>query len=119
MSVATTVKNWLHTQKDHSVSFLAEGMLRTRLEPYGCLREFKLDSQKNTASFTLLLKGELEPVTVDVQEYGLVEDGHGHYLVVNQVGSSRKWLDALLNDFLVGRRLRIPEKYAHYTKLLL
>jgi hypothetical protein len=119
MSVGSTLKEWLRTQKDNSVSFVLEKMLRTRLEPYGSVSAFSLDSKRNHASLTILLKGETEPVTLEIQEYALTADAEGQYLVVKQAATSREWLTVLVQDLLVGRRLPIPEKYAAYAKLLL
>ena len=119
MSIGASLKNWFQTQKDHSVSLIAERMLRAKLEPYGSVTEFSLDSKRNTASLSLLLRGEAEPVTVDIQEYDLAHEADSHYFVVKQVATSREWLTRLLQDFVIGQRFLIPEKYANYAKMLL
>ena len=119
MSVGSTLKEWFQSQKDNSVSFVVEKMLRTRLEPYGCVSAFSLDSKNNRAALTILLKGETQPVTLDIREYVFAADAQGAYLVVKQAITSREWLTVLVQDLLIGRRLPIPDKYAAYAKLLL
>ena len=119
MNAGSKLKDWIHRQKDASVSMVAEKMLQKYLEPYGRLLELALNSRQNTASIKMLLRGETEPVTIDIQEYELVQAGTGSYLTVKRATASREWLTALLRTFLLGRRLDLPEKYASYAKLLL
>ena len=119
MNTGSKMKDWFHKQKDASVSMVAEKMLQKYLEPYGRLLDFALDSRQHTASIKLLLKGEADPVTIDIHEYELVQDPSGIYVTVKRATSSREWLTVLLRSFLLGRRLDLPEKYASYAKMLL
>jgi hypothetical protein len=119
VSATSKLKDWIQGQKDSSVSLVAEKLLQEYVEPYGSLRSFSLNSRQNAASFEVLLKGETEPITVDVQEYQLIQDSTGSYVAVTRVNASREWLTSLLQDFVVGRRLAIPRKYASYAKMLL
>jgi hypothetical protein len=119
MSVTSKLKDWIQTQKDNSVSLIAEKMLRKQLEPYGRLVGFSLNSRENRASVKVLLNGEVEPITVDIQQYILSRDASGSYVTVSSARASREWITTLLHHFLIGKRIDIPEKYAGYAKMLL
>jgi hypothetical protein len=114
-----SLKNWLQGQKDNSVSFLAEKMLAKRLEPYGRLVSFKLNSRERSATLELLLDGEKESVTVEVQEYVMAGNPNGTSIMVKRARASRPWLNTLLADFVLGRPFPVPEQYAAYLRNLL
>lgn len=118
---ATTgkLKNWLQDQKENTVSFVLEKMLRRKLERYGRLLEFKLDSRQGAASVKVLLEGETDPVTVWIDEYQLISHRDGTSVAVTRARASRQWLTFLLEDFLLGRPLQVPAEYASYVKMVL
>ena|ERR1051326_279314 len=119
MGLGSTIKDWFRTKKDDSVSFLAEKILRNKLEAYGCVIDFKLDSKRCTAVLRIVLKGESEAVTLDIQQYELGQAADGPYFVLKRIETSREWLTLVLREFVVGRTFPIPAQYATYTKLLL
>jgi hypothetical protein len=119
MSTSGKLRNWLQGQKDTSVSFLVEKMLQKKIEPFGRLLEFKLDSRQNGASLKLLLKGETEPVMLWVDEYLLVQSANQISVTVRRARASREWITALLDELLLGKPFIVPEKYAPYVKMLL
>ena len=92
------------------MSFMAEKVLAKRVEPYGKLLDVKIQSGANSASIKLLLKGETEPVALQIDEYRLFEEGADAYLEVKRASASREWLHLLIQDFLVGRRFSIPDQ---------
>jgi hypothetical protein len=119
MSAANKLKDWISQQKDNSVSLIAEQVLQKYLEPYGRLLGFALNTRQSRASLKVLLNGEAEPIMIDILEYELIQDATGTYVTVKQAKTSRDWLSALVQQFLIGRRFPIPEKYATYAKMLL
>ena len=119
MSAGSKLKGWFQDQKDLGLSFVIEKLLRSKIEGYGRLQEFALNSRDRTAQVILLLQGEAEPLKLEIQEYELHDDPAGSYVTVNRLTTSKAWMTRLLEDFFVGRRLPIPEKYANIAKMLL
>ena len=119
MSTKDKLKDWLAARKDDSISFVLEKVLRSRLEKYGQVLDFKLDTRRNSIGVKLLLKGEAEPLTVIVEEYELVADRGSTALVIKRATASREWIRLLAEEFLPGVRLPIPEKYAGLAKVVL
>ena len=119
MKARDKLTDWLKTRKDSSVSFMVETLLRKRLEAYGRVLEFDLNSRQRQAAVKILLRGETEPVTLNVVEYGLVADANCVSLTILRATGSRPWLTQLLEEFVVGRSFPIPEKYSSVVKMLL
>ncbi|MHC1764280.1 MAG: hypothetical protein AB9869_08235 [Verrucomicrobiia bacterium] len=111
--------SWLQDQKDSTVSFVLEKVLRKKVERYGRLVEFKLDSRSAQASITLALHGEADPVTIWIDEYHLISHRDGTSVSIAKARTSREWLTLLVQDFLLGRAFPIPAEYASYVKLVL
>ena len=118
-TAGSKLKNWLHSQKDSSVSFMAEKMLQKKLEPYGQILDFQLNSREHSAVLQLLLKGETQALTLFVDEYGVTQDKEGSWVTVRRARASRDWLTRALQDFVVGKPMLIPEQFAGVARLLL
>ncbi len=113
------LKSWLQDHKDSTVSFVLEKFLRKKLERYGRLQGFKIESRSAQAFITLVLHGEAEPVTVWIDEYHLISHRDGISVSIAKARASREWLTLLVQDFLIGRAFPIPAEYASYAKLVL
>ena len=117
MSTSDTWKNWLKGHKDSSVSFILEKALRPRLERYGRLIRFKINSRAKTATVEVLPKGETEPVTIWIERYELADQPTGMAVVIQRASASREWLTLLMEDFLVGRAWPVPAQYSTYVRM--
>jgi hypothetical protein len=119
MSARDKLTGWLKERKDSSVSFLVEKVLQKRLEGYGRLLAFDLNSREQTACVKMLPTGEVEPVTINVEQYVLSMEPGGVFLTLKQASTSRPWLTKLLDEFVVNQPFPVPEKYGNVIKLLL
>lgn len=78
-----------------------------------------IDSRSKSLRLEILPKGETEPITIVLEQYELLSGPDGTFLVVHRATASREWISLLLGDFLPGRRIRLPEKYAAALRLVL
>lgn len=78
-----------------------------------------LDSKKKRLSAELMLEGEAEPLYITVERYELFEENDVHYLRIQEVSTSRIWLNTLAEQYLEGRRFEIPSKYAHLLRIVM
>jgi hypothetical protein len=111
--------DWVQGQKDTSASFVAQKVLRQKLEPFGELLDFQLQSRQQSARLKVLLKGESEPISVLVDQYQVTQERGETAVVVAKATASREWITRLLQEFVVGKRFPIPQQYASYAKMLL
>jgi hypothetical protein len=94
--------------KDSMTSSAARALVNQRIERYGKLDEFRIDSRLKTVTATVTLHGESEPITVRVGKYVVEESGGKKFLRVSDCTSNRVWLQNLLIDFAGQRRVELP-----------
>jgi hypothetical protein len=105
--------------KDASSSMAVEKWLAREIEPYGKLVQFNIDSRAKSLRVVFHLNGEHHNVEIDVGKYEVVSEGGRDFIVVQQATASREWLRAVANNFLIGRKLEIPQQYASLAKMVL
>ena len=99
--------------KDRMVEAVALPMLNNAwLKPFGHATSLKLDSSNKSAEIVLELKGEHTPLTIHVQEYDVVREPNGTFVVVKAVTTSREWMTAIAREYVVGRKLAVPAEAA-------
>jgi hypothetical protein len=102
--------------KDAALAFAARRALNAKLEAFGEITDLSLDTAHRRAQFRFVLRGEREPIDVDVRKYDVADDGD--WLTVVDAVASREWLTAALQQFAIGRRFPIPHKAAVALRLL-
>lgn len=94
--------------RDGLASGAMKSLLGGRIERYGRLLDLRIHSRARRLSAVVLLAGEREEIAVEVGKYRIVGERGAHALVVERVSASREWIQLMLEDFLVGKRLPIP-----------
>jgi hypothetical protein len=112
------LKEWFHQKKDASVSFLLEKAAQHKLAKYGRMLNLSIDSRQKSARIELLLKGESEPMIILVHEYELISEENGAWMVIRRLSISREWADTMAAEFVVGRKIPVPDKYVQMLRLL-
>ncbi len=96
---------------DKFKSIALEGYIKNKFPQY--IQDGDISVDLNTAdatcTFKATLAGESEPVTVSIGHFDVVDSREGgKCLRITEVSSDRKWIDAVLNDVLKNRDLKIP-----------
>jgi hypothetical protein len=105
--------------RDAGASVAVEKWLARELQEYGELQRVDINSREKKLELDILLKGEAQPVHLRVDQYEIVQTNGRTALLVKAVTASRPWLQSLLNNFLVGTSISIPEQYAKFARLVL
>ena len=84
-------------------------LLKPKLQRYGEIRAFGLDSSAKTMSAEVKLRGEPIPVTVSQARYRIEQGGSETYLVFYDVKVSREWAQNILEDHFPELRIKIPD----------
>jgi hypothetical protein len=119
MNMGSSFARWLHEQKDASVSFILQKAVKTRLEKFGRVLELRIDSRQNILFLELLLKGENEPVSVSLEDYKITQEGDQTWITINKGKSSREWINAVIEEFVLHKAFLIPAPYAGWAKMIL
>ena len=85
---------------------------------YGKMLKLNLDSNNKSIELEVMLNGEKEALSVQVDRYELVEDGGKHLLKVYGVQTSRAWLNVLASSYLEGKSFEIPEVHVGKLKMM-
>ena len=73
----------------------------------------------NGIRLEVLLKGETEPIAITIDEYQLTNVAGAEFILINKASASREWINALLQDFAIGKTIPLPSKYSNMVKSLL
>lgn len=92
-------------------------VLSEKLADIGRISDLGLDS--GAIRLSLLLRGEKEPVDVDIESYSLNERDGKYFATLEHVSVSREWLDALAGKALVGREFELREMHYKALKMIL
>ena len=77
-----------------------------------------IDSRQKTVQCEVLLKGETQPLTLVVQQYEIVAEPAGTFIVIHKASASREWLTAVLENFVRDKKIPLPEKYANLLRMI-
>jgi hypothetical protein len=94
--------------KDAIASRAAQTYVNGRIARYGQLIDLHLDSTQRRIEATCLLHGEAKPIDIVVDSYVIHSVGAQKFLEVQSFQCARPWLQALLEDFVRGRRIELP-----------
>ena len=92
--------------------------INEKIRRYGTVTHFKIDNKTRTIEAEVMLKGELEPITITLAGYALERTHAGHALRFAEIKVSRIWMEALARDFL-QKPLPLPAEAAKWLALVL
>ena len=82
------------------------------------MTELSIDTKKHRVRVRLELRGEAEPIEVEITKYSLKNKDSATRLTIEEATASREWLNIALREFAVGRTIDIPAKAGALLKLL-
>ena len=104
--------------RDAALSKGAKVAINTYLKEYGKMLKLNLDSKNKSITLEVLLEGEKEPLSVNVERYELTEEQGKHLLKIYGIHTSRAWINAIAGSYLEGKSFEIPEEYAKMLKVI-
>ena len=119
MSWANLVKGAISSVKDSGASTAIQSWLTREMADYGEVLDFKIDTAAQKGELHVHLKGEREKLTVHVNGWHVVSEGGQDFIVVKQAHASREWVNAVMRNFLIGKKHKIPSQYAGMAKMVL
>jgi hypothetical protein len=92
--------------------------LNKKLRHIGEITELSLNTKKCCVSLVIELAGEDEAVEIEIERYSIRRNENSASVVIEKASASREWLDAALEDFVIGRRFPIPPMAAEWIDML-
>jgi hypothetical protein len=106
----------LNSIKDSFTSFLGEKYLFSQLEKYGKMHNFKIDSKNKKINLNITLKGEKEPLEINIDKYEIINKNSSDYFKISEISTTKKWMNILAEDFIKEKEIIIPKKYSYILK---
>ena len=106
--------------KDHLVASAAPAILNEKiLADYGKITCLELDSAAKKLHVEVLLRGESQPIRVEIGLYKIERD-HGSVLfTIQEITTSREWITTLARRQLVNRPITLPKQFSRWIGHLL
>ena len=82
-------------------------VINLTIKDYGDMIEFKLDHNKKNLYAKILLKGEDTPIELNIERYQI--DIDLGYIKILSANTSKEWLDAILNNFIINKPINVPK----------
>ena len=110
----------LADSKDRLISSRIKQELNIQFARYGQVLDVKLNTREQSVQLSLSLKGEPEPVTVNIGKYSFLRENGQLWLIIDSgtIDASKEWLALVLQDQVGRQRLPIPQKYAWLVEFL-
>ncbi len=105
--------------KDKALSHGAKIAINNQINAYGEVKKLHLNSKEKSIELEVMLEGEIEPLTVHIDNYALTEIEGSHQLQVSGVTTSRAWINTVASSYLEGKAFDIPDEYAVMLKAVL
>ena len=100
--------------KDKAIAFALRKFWNMKFESIGKIEKLFIDSKAKRIYVELALKGEHEPISIEIVRYR-IEDGK---LFIDEVRASKEWIEGVFE--IIGQRgFELPPQVAHYLKVLL
>lgn len=94
--------------RDAAVSRLALNALDRYLGELGRMLNIVVDSKAKILRLEALPAGEKEPISIEIGNYALVEQGGAAFLTFEWIVTSREWINRLIETVLTDRSIPLP-----------
>jgi hypothetical protein len=98
----------LNSIKERAVEAVLKTAINNWIKGFGSARNVQVDSERKTIRLEAELNGEAAPIVVEALDYQLVQDADGTFVSAGRFVASREWLTAALNQYVAGRRFKVP-----------
>ena len=101
-----------HHTRQVALNVAVRPMLNAKYRRYATIKTLTYDAIRGTARITAVLAGETREDEIHLTRLEIQTQGDDTYLVVHSVTASRPWIEALANDYLVDRPIKLPPALA-------
>ncbi len=98
--------------------YITKTIVNKFVQDYGEMLNFSIDKQNKKIQGDILLKGETGPLYF-LLTYEVSRDMGKYFLTITSAKVEREWIEALMKNFLIGKRQEIPaDKFKLIANLL-
>ena len=82
------------------------------IKEYGRVLKLNVDSDKKYIKLEIMLEGEIEPTSIKIGKYNVIEESGKKFIEIDNITTSRAWLNTISSKFLNGKRFELNQQYA-------
>ena len=99
----------MHRAKKAALEKAVLLLLRSKVERYGEIRSFSLDTSAKEFSAEIELRGDPETIVVSEAHYRIESKGPQTVLILHRMKVSREWVQNLLDDHFPEITIKTPD----------
>lgn len=111
--------NLFHKGKDKVISLLLKGKLDDLIKDFGEVKALSVNTDDKVIAARIALKGESKPYEVLLSNYRFRRDDGKYYFMFDDLGTSREWVNVVLNKVLKAKQFEVPAAYAEIAEKLM
>lgn len=124
MAILNNIVDKIRDLKNYSLSKLAIIYANNKIEEYGEMVNLRIDSKNKNIELEILLKGEKESISVNIDRYEVIQKDNSTYIKFKNISASREWITVLINNVLIPeyapkKMYEIDSTYAKVVDLLI
>ncbi len=105
--------------KDKAISFSIKQFINLQIKEFGEMLKLNIDSKNKKISLEVMLLGEKEPLSVDVNRYELFQKEDKHFIKLKDIQTSREWINILIKNHFRDKEIEIPPNIAKTLKIII
>jgi len=105
----TRITEALGAVKDRALEASAKALINQKFADIGSVIELRIESKQKTMVAHLALNGETAPISISVGAYQVAQEDGVTCISFHGFSASREWIGVLLNKYLAGQKLPIPD----------
>ena len=105
------VKDTMYTSKDATNSALFKTIINTAIKSYGSVIAFKIDSKDKSFLMELMLKGETQPVRIEITRYEFKRHDEKSFVIIYNLKANREWMQTVMEFALLNKEFELPSKF--------
>ena len=102
-------RSTLSRVKDAALEKAVLLLLKPKLQRYGEIRSFGLDTCAKVMTAEIKLKGEPIPIAISQARFKVEESSGQTFLIIYAVKISKEWAQNILEDHFPEMRIKIPD----------
>lgn len=108
-----------NTGKDLAVSLTLKKVINMKINKFGEVSKLDFNTTNKTIDIEVNLKGEEKVLNVFVDQYNIQEENNKHYLIVDEIRSSKEWISSLLKKYVNNEKFELPNEYVKILKAVI
>jgi len=90
-----------------------------KIQRIGHMLNIKIDPDSKSIKLSILLLGEDKPLDIDIKSYELIEEDNKSFIKINEVETSKTWLNILIFEFVENNKIEISNKISKLLKIII